>query len=156
METKLTKSQIRRIRAKEKGVCVTCAKVPPVEGKTRCEKCAKYFVDFNRKNAHIYEPRKKLYRQRLRVEIIEKYGNKCACCGEENIEFLSIDHTNGDGNVERRALYGKNNPSSYSWYLKLKREPKRDDLRVLCYNCNLAIGFCGYCPHNRPSTEIAT
>ena len=83
----------------------------------------------------------------MRKYVIEKYGSKCECCGERRLPFLAIDHKNRDGNIERRKLFGRNNAGSYAWYLKLKREPVRDDLRVLCYNCNTAIATCGICPH---------
>ncbi len=60
---------------------------------------------------------------------------------------MAIDHANRDGNIERRKLYGSNTGTSYAWYLKLRRESVRNDLRVLCHNCNMAIAFYGYCPH---------
>lgn len=25
----------------------------------------------------------------------------------------------------------------------------RNDIRVLCHNCNMSLGFSGYCPHSR-------
>jgi hypothetical protein len=34
-------------------------------------------------------------------------------------------------------------------YLWLKRNNYPTGFRVLCHNCNLAIGFYGYCPHHR-------
>lgn len=142
-----TKSQLRRQKAIEKGVCVQCEKVPPEEGKRRCTSCLRYMVQYNKKNAAVIEPRKKEYRKKLRIDVIEKYGGKCECCGEARIEFLAIDHKNQDGNVERRQLFGRNDSGSYSWYLKLKREDKRDDLQVLCHNCNIAKSFYGRCPH---------
>jgi hypothetical protein len=90
------------------------------------------------------------YRQRIRKEVIEKYGGKCECCGESNIEFLVIDHKNNDGNIERRKLNGTNKSGGSKFFLKLKREL----LRVLCFNCNSAIAFHGYCPHKgRPVLE---
>jgi len=86
----------------------------------------------------------KAYSQGLRLAVIERYGGQCACCGEQRHEFLCIDHINGGGNLERRLW---NNISVYR--KKLLDGPIRDDLRVLCHNCNSAIGFYGYCPHER-------
>lgn len=46
--------------------------------------------------------------QRLRNEVIIHYGGdppKCACCGEDNIGFLTLDHINNDGNKDRQ-LHG--------------------------------------------------
>lgn len=81
------------------------------------------------------------HRVRLRREVILKYGGKCACCGEQQYEFLSLDHVNGGGGVERR-LYGQS-----STYYRVKREGFPKTFRVLCHNCNLARGFYSYCPH---------
>lgn len=78
---------------------------------------------------------------RLRLEIFKKYGNKCACCGEGNYEFLAIDHMRGGGKKHRASFsYRK---KYYQWLV----EKKRKDFRILCHNCNVAHGLYGYCPH---------
>jgi hypothetical protein len=74
---------------------------------------------------------------KLRLNVIEGYGGKCELCGEDNLYFLTIDHIYGGGSEERRMLGG--------WeklYRKLRDEnyPK-DNYRLLCYNCNCALGF---------------
>lgn len=79
----------------------------------------------------------------LKREIITKYGGHCYCCGEANVAFLSIDHINGDGHVERRT----SGRSGKSFYQVLKKAPPRPDLRVACMNCNHATGTSGVCPH---------
>ena len=78
--------------------------------------------------------------RKLRREILALYGGKCECCGEDRFEFLAIDHKKGGGSKERRS----SSRSRYLWRLKGKRSPK---YRVLCHNCNSALGFYGYCPH---------
>jgi hypothetical protein len=98
----------------------------------------RYYICNPCESAHIQA----IARQR-KTALMEKYGGVCACCGETRIEFLSIDHINGGGKYERESL----NPSAF--YRKLRREPKREDLRVLCMNCNHSIGLYGYCPHER-------
>lgn len=35
-------------------------------------------------------------RKRLRAAVLEAYGARCACCGEDTEEFLSIDHIFND------------------------------------------------------------
>jgi hypothetical protein len=92
--------------------------------------------------------KQKNYRKMVRTEVLIKYGNKCNCCGESRWEFLAIDHINGDGNKERIKRLGTNNAgcSSHMFYLKLRKEPKRDDLQVLCHNCNQSFGHYGYSP----------
>ena len=88
--------------------------------------------------------RGKAYQLRLKVEVIDVYGGHCVCCEEEQLEFLSIDHMN-DSKVNRTHPSGKGGRALYSW-LRRNGFPK-EDFRVLCMNCNTAIGFFGYCPH---------
>lgn len=91
------------------------------------------------------ERRKK---RRLKLQVLELYGGHCACCGEENPWFLTIDHVNRDGAKERREK-GKQ-VIRYDTYLKEKRE----DLQVLCFNCNCAREHNnGVCPHKIEDAE---
>ncbi len=86
-----------------------------------------------------------------REKCIAHYGGKCACCGEDRFEFLAIDHTNGDGNRHRKEIGCKGN----GFYRLLIRRgyPNDPPLRILCHNCNMAIGFYGYCPHQPAATS---
>jgi len=79
--------------------------------------------------------------QELRRIVIKGYGGKCACCGEGHHEFLSIDHINGDGQKHRKE---KGRTGILSDIIK-NNFPK--NYQILCHNCNLALGFYGYCPH---------
>jgi hypothetical protein len=87
---------------------------------------------------------KQKYHRKLKLEVLVAYGGSCACCGEAGIDFLHLDHINGDGKEHRRSLAG--NPGSF--YLKLREFgfPNDPPLRVLCDNCNYAVQF-GRCPH---------
>ena len=67
---------------------------------------------------------------------------KCQCCGESHNEFLAIDHINGGGGKFRKA-------SRETVFNFLKRNGYPEGYRVLCHNCNLAIGFYGKCPHTK-------
>jgi hypothetical protein len=81
----------------------------------------------------------------VRLEGLMAYSDgqpKCDCCGETTLEFLSIDHVNGGGSKHRKELNGI---SIYAW---LKRNKYPVGFRVLCHNCNLSIGYYGYCPHS--------
>ena len=80
---------------------------------------------------------------RLKLEMIKAYGGECVCCGERTPEFLSIHHIGGGGKEDRARLGGVG-----LFYQRLKQQgwPK-DNLHLLCFNCNSAIGFYGYCPH---------
>lgn len=66
----------------------------------------------------------------LKIEVFEKYGNKCSNCGESNIEYLTMDHIKNDGNEHRREI----GLQIYPW-LKRNSYPK-DNFQILCFNCN--------------------
>ena len=88
-------------------------------------------------------------RERMRNDVISEYGGKCDCCGERRWEFLVIDHKFGGGDKHRLSLGCKT--GGYPFYAKLKKMnyPFKDELRVLCCNCNSALGYYGYCPHDK-------
>jgi len=94
---------------------------------------------------------KDCYRSQSRAERIEAlkiYGGDpphCACCGEAKFEFLAIDHIEGGGHKHRKIGGGS---VIYRW-LRANNYPL--GFRVLCHNCNQAIGYYGYCPHDDES-----
>ena len=45
---------------------------------------------------------KKKYERKCKKLVFEHYGKKCACCGEKEKLFLSIDHINGGGGEHRK------------------------------------------------------
>jgi hypothetical protein len=91
--------------------------------------------------------------QKRRLRVLDHYSHgkaKCACpnCPEHtnpHIEFLSIDHIGGGGSAHRRAMKRQD---IYSWLIKHKYP---DGFRVLCHNCNWAVGAYGRCPHDNES-----
>lgn len=86
------------------------------------------------------------YRLQIRLECLEHYSQgkpHCACCGEAHIEFLGIDHISGGGSQARKE---RGHGNIYQW---LKGRGYPDGYRVLCHNCNMSIGFYGYCPHQK-------
>lgn len=87
----------------------------------------------------------KQWRLRLRREMLDAYGHKCACCGETKMEFLALDHRFNDGKADRARF--KNICPFYVW-LKKQGFPK-DRYQLLCHNCNMAKAFYGTCPHQR-------
>lgn len=94
-----------------------------------------------------------LYRDRDRDLIYEAYGNKCACCGEANPKFFTIDHVNNDGHIERK---NKVYTSGSMFYRKIVRENFPANYQILCYNCNLGRARNGgICPHQECPETIA-
>lgn len=92
------------------------------------------------------------HRLRTRTRVINHYGGRCACCGEHRLPFLAIDHVNGGGTAHRRAI----NRVGAAFYRWLIREHFPEGFRVLCHNCNLAIGFYGRCPHEDERGAVMT
>jgi hypothetical protein len=70
----------------------------------------------------------------------------CACCDETADEFLQLDHVNGGGGVQRAQSGSRGSTGVFYW---LRRNGFPEGYRVLCANCNFALGRYGYCPHTR-------
>jgi hypothetical protein len=81
---------------------------------------------------------KRLYKE----QVFDHYGRTCACCGEAIPEFLSIDHVNNDGNIQRKQRNGGN---LYHW---LVAHNFPEGFQTLCRNCNWGKHVNGgVCPH---------
>jgi hypothetical protein len=100
-----------------------------------------------------YAAVKRCYKN-LRIEFLEAYGNKCACCGETETDFLTCDHIHGSAKRDRRdGQYGGRTKKSYEMLTAYRKLgwPK-DKLRILCWNCNCGrakFGNYGVCPHEK-------
>ena len=76
-------------------------------------------------------------------------GYVCACCGEKNPGFLTLDHTKGGGRQHRKQLGGGD--KVWAW---LRRNGFPPGYRVLCYNCNVGrAANGGVCPHEAVGCE---
>ena len=76
--------------------------------------------------------------------VLFHYSNgemKCACCGENKDEFLSIDDIEG---TIHRKIKKQGVRDFYRWLMR-NNYPK--GFQVLCMNCNFAKGMSGKCPH---------
>jgi hypothetical protein len=93
---------------------------------------------------------RKYYRTALRDKLLEIYGSKCACCGEANKAFLTLDHIRNDGKEDRAK-----EKHSAQVYRKAIKKPDRTVYQILCYNCNLGKGRNGgVCPHVTANKEL--
>ena len=86
-------------------------------------------------------------RAETRRAVFEHYGTSCACCGEDRLPFLSLDHVDGGGTQHRSSL--GNSGRGISFYRWIIRQGFPTGYRTLCHNCNTALGLYGYCPHVR-------
>ncbi len=156
------------------GMCGGCGFRPRMEGRTRCSVCDERRRNWYLRNrgvgvrnraditrdptAHLRASAK--YRKAhadkcliatkssnllLKYEVMEHYGGAiCACCGEDIVEFLTLDHIDGDG-PKHREEFTKGHTSRFYKALKNAGFPP-ERLRVLCMNCNWARRH-GDCPH---------
>lgn len=82
-----------------------------------------------------------------REQALEKFGNKCVCCGITEKAFLTFDHIKGGGRQHRKRV------GSYGFLLWLINEATTDEIQILCWNCNGAKRVLGYCPHQLKLSE---
>lgn len=89
----------------------------------------------------------KLLNDGVKLEVFRHYSKgdpKCACCGETNVLFLTMDHVDGDGSYHRKTLKLASGSSTYYW---LRRNGYPDGFQVLCWNCQHGKFVYGVCPH---------
>lgn len=79
---------------------------------------------------------RKIYKN-LKTEVFSHYGNKCECCDEPILAFLSLDH---------RDLNKKGELTGSPLYQRAKRDGYPGSLRLLCFNCNFGRKK-EVCPH---------
>jgi hypothetical protein len=158
----------RNKRNKRPNRCYRCKRVDPPEGMAAsgycrvCEKdrLAAYYAknkealleqqrEWYAEHREYAQTRDKGRRIALRTEVLAAYGGVCQCCGEARYEFLAIDHAFGDGKAHRAKSKAASSGKNFYYWLKERGFPQDEGLRVLCHNCNNAIGFYGYCPHQR-------
>lgn len=117
---------------------------------SECKDCAKK-AHKDKYNENLEESRsgqrdrQKLYTFRKRLAVISHYGGKCACCGETNLEFLTVDHIDGGGREHRKEI-GDSSEMLVSWLIKNDFPP---GFQILCSNCNLSKYIGGVCVHRR-------
>lgn len=174
-EKAVIKQRARKTRLKAAGMCV-CGRSPVAAGKKMCIACGTEKRDLHRQRvasgrcsccggerasgrkmcsgclAAASESVKQTHAA-LKEMILDHYGAKCSCCGEDRLEFMTVDHVNGGGTKHRRDLGG--GTAVYRWIVK-NNFP--EGFRVLCQNCNWGRRFSkdGLCPHERERQAEAT
>ncbi|OGD53431.1 hypothetical protein A3K80_00500 [Candidatus Bathyarchaeota archaeon RBG_13_38_9] len=84
---------------------------------------------------------------KIRLEVSKHYGHKCACCGESNINFLTIHHINGRNKDCKEDKYS----GVHGWrWLKENNYPP--GYQLLCWNCNCSLKNHKkeFCPVHHP------
>jgi hypothetical protein len=166
-KTRLKYQRERRKRLRKAGLCVMCG-IRPASLFSGCENCrtksnklVKKIIQKNLKSGKCQCGQTRLRnkcvcrrcasysktRQKaLKLKVIDGYGGQCACCGEKQWKFLCVDHVNNDG-AKLRKERGRAETST-TLYRRLIKENFPPEYQILCYNCNMALGFFGCCPHN--------
>jgi hypothetical protein len=96
------------------------------------------------------------YNKKMRIECLIHYGGnppRCACCNENHIDFLTLDHINGHGRQEIKRFGYRSGSYFYSWLIK-NNFPVL--LQVMCYNCNCSKKDSEklFCPVHHPELYI--
>lgn len=94
----------------------------------------KNYYERNRKESHNKFQSKNKY-------IVLKYYSttlipSCSCCGERELDFLCLDHINGQGTKHRNETNLRGS-KFYQWLIS-NRFPLEYELQVLCLNCNFS------------------
>ena len=131
--------EYRRIKSKE------YREKHPIQNKRR----KKLYYESHKKERSEYV---KKYYKKLKLSCIDHYSNgsmQCACCGENHMDFLTMDHVNGGGMKHRREVAaGK---YIYRWIVK-NNFPNL--FQVLCFNCNCGRSVNhGVCPHKSEQNQ---
>lgn len=111
-------SRIKRARLKAAGLCLRCPNKTK-GGRVHCSSC-----EAAQRQAHITR-----YHANRR-SVIEHYGGKCRWCGIDKYEFLTLDHKNNDGALQRKTIKTAALP------LWIITNDFPDSFEVLCWNCN--------------------
>lgn len=95
------------------------------------------------------------WRRQLRDRVFAAYGGyRCACCGETQPEFLSLDHIANDGAEFRRRVLGGRTKAGVPTYQWLLRNGFPPGVQVMCMNCQHGKRMNGgICPHQRTCND---
>jgi hypothetical protein len=97
-----------------------------------------------------WEANRKAKKQRIKDAVFGAYGGYvCACCGETERSFLTIDHVWNDGADWRRGTLGSRLATGWHTYQWLFKNGFPGGFQVLCMNCNFGKRMNGgKCPHS--------
>jgi hypothetical protein len=104
-----------------------------------------HYREMKRRNA----AKRRTRARRLAIGHYSHGSYRCACCGEDNYDFLEVDHVRGGGGKENLQLFGRRSVSSaLIFWLASNGFPP--GFQILCANCNRSKGKHGVCSHQRP------
>ena len=114
--------------------------------RTRGYKTREKYLEAQKRNGRIH-------RQRVKEKVLLHYGGKCICCGETNLNFLTLSHPNNDAVKHKNSISNMGRQiGGYGFYNYLLTHNFPIDFLVVieCYNCNCgARANDGICPHKQ-------
>lgn len=115
----------------------------------QCDVCGKFDRCSNADSGICRACSNKLKYNNVFNELLKILGPICNCCGENNKEFLTLDHVNNDGYLIRNNK-GRNT-CYYVWLKALSDSNIRKNYQILCWNCNSgrAKQSDKICPHQK-------
>ena len=155
--------------AKLRQTCTVCGKEKPLREfykrtakrgeahlyQRQCKRCVgkKHHVLYVAKLDHHRAQNKEYGAQRralIKDAVFKHYGGyQCACCGETEKTFLTLDHIHDDGADFRRKLVGSQaRGGGYVTYRYLYKHGFPGGFQILCANCQHGKRMNkGICPH---------
>lgn len=131
-------------------MCRICKEREPENKRRICSRChnKQRNPDWYEKNKERIIAKNRQRQKVIRTVVLQRYGNKCVCCGETNPRFLTMDHIKGGGRAHRKSI------ASIYDYLNLKPLDE-EQFQILCFNCNCSKYWNNnICPHKQ-ANEIA-
>jgi len=146
----------------EDRICIICNKNKAAKGRKYCHTCSEKrrspeAQERRRINTNIRVSKwsknhreninkwRRNNREQKKIEVINMYGGKCACCSESNLGFLTIDHINNDGGIKRKENTSEGNIIDHLFHKPIDKL----NYQILCFNCNYGKNCNnGVCPHN--------
>lgn len=124
-----------------------------------CKECTKdrtrsrYYGPMYVENKQKTNASGKVRRERIKAIVFAKYsgpeGIRCACCGETELVFLTLDHVNNDGAQFRKNQFGRRTAAGFTTYSWLLKHGCPGGFQVLCANCQHGKRMNnGVCPHS--------
>lgn len=136
------KATKRQKRNRADGKC-WCGR-PSFSPYVHCPACLQIAAVSRLSNLETKRIQGKEYRKILKLSAFSSYGNRCACCPQDIIECLEIDHIGGWGTKHRDKFGRRISGQSLFRWLRDHNYPK--GFRILCGSCHSAISYWGYCP----------
>lgn len=128
--------------------------------KNRDEIKVKRRAYYLKNKARVHEMNR-LNKRKYKLEAKMMLGGKCVCCGEAELELLTIDHVHNDGNKFRRENgkygYADNSPVYYEIRDMIRKGIPVTNYQIMCFNCNISKHFGkGLCVHERNRMRLLT